>query len=105
MVYLLRSANALFPGARLGPGGCRRAAWAGLRPLLAADPGRRGLRVSREHRIVRGHRGMLTIAGGKLTTWRSMAAEMVDQVGERCSGHEHAGEARASSRPQPLPGR
>ena len=37
-------------------------------------------KVSREHRIYQGRSGLLTIAGGKLTTARSMAEEMVDMV-------------------------
>jgi glycerol-3-phosphate dehydrogenase len=102
VVYLLRSANALFPGARLGPEDVT-ATWAGLRPLLLADPGAPASSVSREHRIVRGSGGVLTIAGGKLTTWRSMAAELVDQV-ENSLGHEHRGTGKALSKLQPLPG-
>jgi glycerol-3-phosphate dehydrogenase len=46
---------------------------------------------------------VLTIAGGKLTTWRSMAAELVDQV-ENSLGHEHRGTGKALSKLQPLPG-
>jgi len=102
VVYLLRSANSIFPGARLGPEDVITT-WAGLRPLLAADPKAPASAISREHRIVRGAGGVLTIVGGKLTTWRSMAAELVDQV-ESVLGHEHRGRGRALSRTQPLPG-
>ena len=48
---------------------------------------------------------MLTIAGGKLTTYRSMAAEMVDQVVEEL--HRLDGRARVKPPPtdqEPLPG-
>lgn len=102
VVYLLRSANALFPGARLGKEDVT-ATWAGIRPLLAADPDAPASSISREHRIVRGPGGVLTIVGGKLTTWRSMAAELVDRV-ENILGHEHHGRGKALSRVQPLPG-
>ena len=102
VVYLLRSANAIFPAARLGPEDVV-ATWAGLRPLLAADPSAEASAVSREHRIVRGPGGMLTIMGGKLTTWRSMAAELVNQV-ETILGHEHGGRGKALSKTLPLPG-
>ena len=77
IVYLLRSANARFPNARLGIEDVR-AAWAGLRPLLA-EAGRESSR-SREHAIVEGPGGMITVAGGKLTTYRSMAQEVVDRA-------------------------
>jgi glycerol-3-phosphate dehydrogenase len=82
VVYLLRSANALFPAARLTEDDVR-STWAGLRPLLAADGGQAPSAVSREHALVEGSRGMRTIAGGKLTTYRAMAAEAVDQVADR----------------------
>ena len=82
VLYLLRSANAYFPNARLTEEDVV-GTFAGLRPLLAGEEGGRGRsasRVSREHRIIQGPNGMWTIAGGKLTTYRSMAAEMVDAV-------------------------
>lgn len=79
ITYLLRSANAYFPNAHLRDSDVL-AAWAGLRPLLLADPKLGPSQRSREHRIVRGSGGMYTIAGGKLTTFRSMAAELVDQI-------------------------
>ncbi len=111
--YLLRSANALFPAAHLEPGDVR-ATFAGLRPLLAADPGLAASAVSREHRIVKGRFGMLTIAGGKLTTWRRMAAELVTHaLGELAADPDAASppETRAArrqrearSRSEPLPG-
>lgn len=77
IVYLLRSANARFPNARLSVDDVR-ASWAGLRPLLSA----RGAESSRsrEHTIVTGLAGMVTVAGGKLTTYRTMAREVVDRA-------------------------
>jgi len=79
VVYLLRSANAFFPEARLGPEDVI-ASWAGVRPLLAADPAVPANRLSREHRLFWGSGGMLTVAGGKLTTFRSMAEEVVNEA-------------------------
>jgi len=82
VTYLLRSANALFPQARLTADDVV-SAWAGLRPLLrpadARDPGA----VSREHRIDEGVTGLISVLGGKLTTHRAMAAEAVDLVLQR----------------------
>lgn len=71
--YLLDSANALVPFAELGEEDVV-STWAGLRPLLAApesDPSAR----SREERVVR-EGPVWTIAGGKLTGYRSMAEEL-----------------------------
>jgi glycerol-3-phosphate dehydrogenase len=79
MVYLLRSANARFPNARLGVEDVR-ASWAGLRPLLADKDRKTASSRSREHAIIHGSGGMITVVGGKLTTYRSMAAEVVDRA-------------------------
>ena len=76
--YLLRSANAYFPRAQL-----KRAdvvsAWAGIRPL-ASGTASNPTAVSREHSIVTDGSGVINVTGGKLTTYRSMAAEIVDGV-------------------------
>jgi glycerol-3-phosphate dehydrogenase len=55
--------------------------FAGLRPLLrtTGDPSSR----SREYRIVEGPGGLLTVAGGKYTTYRAMAETITDQVVRR----------------------
>ena len=103
IVYLLRSANARFPSARLSVEDVR-ATWAGLRPLLA-DQGQSASSRSREHALVKGSGGMLTVVGGKLTTYRSMAAEVVDlamrELRHRDGRQRHA-EARTDE--DPLPG-
>jgi glycerol-3-phosphate dehydrogenase len=79
MVYLLRSVNALFPNARLGLEDVR-GAWAGLRPLLTGSQAKAESGRSREHAIVQGSGGMITVVGGKLTTYRAMAREVVDRA-------------------------
>jgi glycerol-3-phosphate dehydrogenase len=53
--------------------------FAGLRPLLATGDGRTA-DLSRDHAILEGERGLLTIVGGKLTTYRRMAEDVVDRV-------------------------
>jgi len=82
--YLLDSANGFFPNARLTRADVV-SAWAGIRPLTASDASDDLGRASREHAITRGPGGVITIAGGKLTTYRVMAAEVVDEV-ERSFG-------------------
>lgn len=78
--YLLRSANAYFPRAKLTRDDVV-SAWAGIRPL-ATRAGTNPSAVSREHSIVSDGSGVLSVTGGKLTTYRSMAAEIVDRVQE-----------------------
>lgn len=103
VTYLLRSANACFPGAHLTPSDVV-ATWAGLRPLLDtgdADPDS----VSREHRIDVGPAGVLHVAGGKLTTYRRMSAEAVDRA---CALLKKRGvkppKGAAATDVEPLPG-
>jgi glycerol-3-phosphate dehydrogenase len=72
--YLLRSANALFPAAGLASADVV-GTWAGVRPLLAESHEDDAGDTSREHDIWRERNGLLCIAGGKLTTYRTMAEE------------------------------
>lgn len=83
LAYLLDAANAFFPAARLTREDVV-SAWAGIRPLIAggaaqADPGN----ASREHAIAESGEGIVSITGGKLTTYRVMAAEVVDVAAAR----------------------
>jgi glycerol-3-phosphate dehydrogenase len=78
--YLLRSANGFFPEAKLDRADVV-AAWAGIRPLAAARAGSgTASSASREHVVERDPRGLVTVSGGKLTTYRAMAADAVDAV-------------------------
>ncbi|MFV0315982.1 MAG: FAD-dependent oxidoreductase, partial [Microthrixaceae bacterium] len=54
--------------------------WAGLRPLVASGGDGRTADLSRMHRVRRSDSGLVTITGGKLTTYREMAADTVDEV-------------------------
>ncbi len=76
--YLLRSANAYFDRAQLTQDDVV-SAWAGIRPLASAAATNPSA-VSREHAIVTDSLGVITVTGGKLTTYRAMAAEIVDRV-------------------------
>jgi glycerol-3-phosphate dehydrogenase len=82
--YLLAAANAFFPAAKLTPDDVI-AAWAGIRPLVAAGFTSDPASASREHRIDRSTSGLISVSGGKLTTYRAMAAEVVTVV-ERALG-------------------
>ena len=52
--------------------------WAGLRPLLAAGRHARSADLSRRHAVRVAPSGVVTVTGGKLTTYRRMAADAVD---------------------------
>jgi glycerol-3-phosphate dehydrogenase len=60
-----------------------RSVWVGLRPLVAAAPQEEGTpratkRLSREHTIVTDPSGLITVTGGKWTTYRAMAEDVLD---------------------------
>lgn len=80
--YVLDAVNQTFSA------GLRRrdilSTFAGLRPLIRE--GQQATKdVSRRHKIFESDSGLLTIAGGKLTTYRHMSAEVVDRVVRRIS--------------------
>jgi len=56
------------------------ATWAGLRPLLRTARSERTADLSRRHGVQVSDGGLVTITGGKLTTYRRMAKDTVDQV-------------------------
>jgi len=54
--------------------------WAGLRPLVKADASGRTADLSRRHSVAVGASGMVSVTGGKLTTYREMAADTMAAV-------------------------
>jgi len=79
VAYLLRAVNGYFPEARLTRDDVART-WSGIRPLAMAPDGASPSSIPREHRIARNEAGVIVVTGGKLTTYRSMAIEIVDMV-------------------------
>ena len=70
--------------------------FAGLRPLIKAQPGEDTKKLSREHTIVVSPGGLVTLAGGKWTTYRRMGQDVVDRAAEV------GGLAKAPSRTEDL---
>ncbi|MFO1294125.1 MAG: glycerol-3-phosphate dehydrogenase/oxidase [Rubrivivax sp.] len=56
-----------------------RSVWVGLRPLVkhAGDDGENTKALSREHTVVVGRSGLVTVTGGKWTTYRAMAEDVL----------------------------
>jgi len=79
VAYLLDAANHFFPAARLTADDVV-CAWAGIRPLIAGRFGEDAAGASREHEITVSDRGVVSVSGGKLTTYRAMSAEVIDVV-------------------------
>ncbi|MEX2181460.1 MAG: glycerol-3-phosphate dehydrogenase/oxidase [Gemmatimonadaceae bacterium] len=79
VTYLLNACNRFFPESHLTAADVV-ASWAGIRPLVATPKSATGdpSSASREHSIRLSARGVLTVTGGKLTTFRAMAEQIVD---------------------------
>jgi glycerol-3-phosphate dehydrogenase len=85
--------------------------WAGLRPLVkaASSDGHTSGRtadLSRRHKVAVSDSGVVTITGGKLTTYREMAADTVDEVIESVLARRpgFAGYGRSTTADLPLRG-
>ena len=79
--YLLEAVNS-FLGLDLGPDRIT-GAFAGVRPLISSGDPKKSVDISRKAELYETSSGMLTITGGKLTTWRRMAEMTVDRLVER----------------------
>jgi glycerol-3-phosphate dehydrogenase len=79
--YLMAASEAAFAVEPLTDGDVL-GLWSGVRPLLAEE-GKKPSEISRRHEILDGPRGVVTVAGGKLTSYRSMAERVVDRCEER----------------------
>jgi glycerol-3-phosphate dehydrogenase len=78
---MLESVNAAFPEAGLTLDDIV-STFAGLRPLIAGEEGV-AYQASRDHHIVESDAGLVSIAGGKLTTYRRMAEDLVNAVSKK----------------------
>jgi len=81
VAYLLEAANDFF-GTSLTQSDLV-GAYAGVRPLISSGDPRKSVDISRKAELYETSSGMLTITGGKLTTWRRMAKQTVDRLVER----------------------
>jgi len=57
-----------------------KSVFAGLRPLVKAGGGENTASISRDHYLVVSESGLVTITGGKWTTYRKMAEDTVNQA-------------------------
>ncbi len=90
--YLLEAVNEFF-AVSLTPAELT-GAYAGVRPLISTGDAKKSVDISRKAELYETSSGMITITGGKLTTWRRMAKLAVDRLVEReareapCHTHE-----------------
>jgi glycerol-3-phosphate dehydrogenase len=81
VAYLLEGLNAFF-ATELGPDDLS-GAYAGVRPLISTGDPKKSVDISRKAELYETSSGLVTITGGKLTTWRRMAKLAVDRIVER----------------------
>jgi glycerol-3-phosphate dehydrogenase len=92
VAYLLEAVNTNF-GTELGASDLA-GAYAGVRPLISTGDPKKSVDISRKAELYETSSGLVTITGGKLTTWRRMAKLAVDRLVEReardapCRTHE-----------------
>ncbi len=79
--YLLAAVNDFF-ASELGREDLS-GAYAGVRPLISTGDTKKSVDISRKAELYETSSGMITITGGKLTTWRRMAKLAVDRLVER----------------------
>jgi glycerol-3-phosphate dehydrogenase len=90
--YLLKAVNSFF-GREFSQQDVA-GAYAGVRPLISSGDTRKSVDISRKAELYETSSGLITITGGKLTTWRRMAKLAVDRLVERdgreapCRTHE-----------------
>jgi glycerol-3-phosphate dehydrogenase len=81
VTYLLDAVNGFF-GTELGAADLT-GAYAGVRPLISTGDPKKSVDISRKAELYETSSGLVTITGGKLTTWRRMAKLAVDRIVER----------------------
>ena len=112
--YLLHSVNQVFPYAQLTPEDVV-SGWAGIRPLALQRAGHDGANsASREHAVHHREDGLVSVTGGKLTTYRAMAQDVLkhaltefEKTGANKNGPTPQSRARLAdeqTKTMPLPG-
>ncbi|MCI0664086.1 MAG: glycerol-3-phosphate dehydrogenase [Acidobacteria bacterium] len=81
---ILAAINQYFPGAQLEPADVI-SSWAGLRPLITDPRAVKTSEVSRKEELYATADGLISISGGKLTTYRRMARSAIDLAATRLS--------------------
>ena len=101
--YLLKAVNKTFPSIKLKISDIQ-SSWAGIRPLIEEE-GKSAGEISRKDEIFISEKGLITIAGGKLTGYRKMAKRAVDTMLEiRSDSNSIYKEFKSKTRKIKLPG-
>ncbi|MGE0132166.1 MAG: glycerol-3-phosphate dehydrogenase [Blastocatellales bacterium] len=100
---ILGAINSYFPEARLEPSDVI-SSWAGLRPLITDPRAKSTTEVSRKEEIIETGDGLISIGGGKLTTYRLMAEQGINLAAKRLSESFNVAANNASTEEAPIGG-
>lgn len=89
VIEILNAINSYFPSAQLDPSDVI-SAWAGLRPLITDTKAKDTTAVSRKEELIETFDGLISIGGGKLTTYRLMAEQGIDLAVKRLGKNAEA---------------
>ncbi|MFM7274835.1 MAG: glycerol-3-phosphate dehydrogenase/oxidase [Gammaproteobacteria bacterium] len=98
--YLLALAREMFPGERIGEEDIV-SSWAGVRPVISSDPRKDPSKETRDHRIWLDRR-LLSVSGGKLTTFRLIARDVLRRLSPLLGGLPLAADEAPVFPPVPL---
>ncbi|MDQ0159620.1 glycerol-3-phosphate dehydrogenase/oxidase [Alkalibacillus salilacus] len=100
--YILDAIHQMFPDVHLIENDIE-STWAGIRPLIHEE-GKDPSEISRKDEVLESDSGLLSIAGGKLTGYRKMAEEIVDQVSSKLKKIDGRPYVTSKTKHQPIAG-
>ncbi|AUD13133.1 MULTISPECIES: glycerol-3-phosphate dehydrogenase/oxidase [unclassified Planococcus (in: firmicutes)] len=100
--YVLRAIEFMFPEVGIGVRDIE-SSWAGLRPLIREE-GKDPSEISRKDEIFISESGLISIAGGKLTGYRKMGENVVDQVAAQLQKEQGIRLTKVSTKQLPISG-
>ncbi|CAM3174263.1 glycerol-3-phosphate dehydrogenase/oxidase [Filibacter tadaridae] len=100
--YIIGAIRYMFPSLKLTEEHVE-SSWAGVRPLIHED-GKSPSEISRKDEIWESEKGLITIAGGKLTGYRKMAETVVDKIVEQLSHEEMRHFNKCATKNMPISG-
>ncbi|HLR66227.1 MAG TPA: glycerol-3-phosphate dehydrogenase/oxidase [Virgibacillus sp.] len=101
--YILNAIHYMFPSMNITASDVE-SSWAGLRPLIADSDSKKPGEISRKDEIFISESGLISMAGGKLTGYRKMAEEAVDEVVKQLKEEENILYSKSETRNLPISG-
>ncbi|PIC83295.1 glycerol-3-phosphate dehydrogenase/oxidase [Sporosarcina sp. P1] len=100
--YILDAIHYMFPDVSVSEKDVE-SSWAGVRPLIHED-GKNPSEISRKDEVWESERGLITIAGGKLTGYRKMAETVVNKISDLLQQEKGLHFKRSNTKNMPISG-